>query len=96
MESSAYIEVKCLNRPLDKTIANIICFCYFTLNNRVKLYVIIRFPTEKTECKLICLKLWNTGIVEAIISWQSIFLIFSAQVETQWVLSSGDNKVDHL
>ena len=58
MGSSAYIEVKCLNRPLDKTIiANIICFCYFTLNNRVKLYVIMRFPTKMTECKLICLKL---------------------------------------
>ena len=49
MGSSAYIEVKCLSRPLDKTIiANIICFCYFTLNNRVKLYVIMRFPTKMT------------------------------------------------
>ena len=44
----------------EKTIAKNICeysFCHFILNDRVKVYAIMRFPTKMIKYELICLKL---------------------------------------
>lgn len=44
----------------ETTIAENICeysFCHFTLNDRVKVYVIMRFPAKMIKYELICLKL---------------------------------------
>lgn len=74
-------------------------FCHFPLNSRVEVRIIMSFHTKMIKYNLICLKLWSSGLQRvkpSLVDKTFLDCNFFSQAYSQWIISSGDNKVDHL